>query len=500
MQAQRGPVASFSRPARAITQPYCLPRLGADTHATMDTHMLRRAALALTTLSVLAGPAQTSPGTIPTMPGPVELDQLRARLHDTAPPAPAPGKVALRPVAGMPTLGGMYRRLPQPPARWRGQAIVLEGGSFDLASVAAALPDPGWLDCDGSRCILSAPLVVGRGTTLVIDGIDLRLGQDEGAALLSWGQLIISDATLRAWHLSSDTPAATDDKGAAFRPHLAAFAASHTLIRRSDLHHLGHQGAMSYGLSFGTEGRSGIVTEHPSVDMIGNRLLDVYFGFFSFDADGVNILDNHIAESHVYGIDPHDDTRNMLIHGNYVLGARHSHGIILSRRIHNTVVSYNVSAGNKKAGIFLDKACHDVLIIGNDSFLNGTEGLTLHEVARVAVIGNRFHNNAADGIRLRASEQVFLDGNTVTANGKHGLRAYDWQGSKRAPNTEEQGQILPMRVGLVGNRVHSNKRGDCRLSGEARITSGQPFLCPVPPPPQAQAVPARFGPGAGNAP
>ncbi len=460
--------------------------------------MMRRVLSALAIALALTGPAIAMPDTMPVMPSPAEIDRLRTRLHDAPDAQLAPGTVALRPVAGMRTIGAMFARLPQKPPLWRGQAIVLEGGSHDLASIAAAMPGPGWLDCDAARCTLSAPLVVGRDTVLTIRDTDLVLSQDHGAAILSWGRLTVSDATLRAWNLAADAPALTDDKGRAFRPYIAAFASSHTLIRRSDLRHLGHQAAMSYGLSFGTDGRGGAVREHPSVDMIGNRLLDVYFGFFSFDADGVVVMDNHIAESHVYGIDPHDDTHNMFIHGNYVIGARHSHGIILSRRIHNTIVSYNVSAGNKKAGFFLDKACTDVLITGNDSFLNGTEGLALHEVERVAVIGNRFHNNGADGIRLRASADVLLDGNTVTANGKHGLRAYDWQGSKRRPNTEEQGQILPMRVGLLGNRVHSNAAGDCRLGGDARVTRGQPFMCPVPSP--AQALPARFGPAAGNAP
>lgn len=462
--------------------------------------MIRQVMLTLLTGLDLAGKAPADPGAMPVMPSAAQIDALRTRLHEAPLPAIAPGKVLLMPVKGMRTVGAMYGRLKPVPPLWRGRAIVLEGGSFDLPAVAAALPEPGWLDCAARVCTLSAPLIVGRDTALSIDGTDLILSQDHGAAILSWGRLTISDATLRAWNLASDTPAETDDKGEAFRPHVAAFAASHTLIRRSDLRHMGHQGAMSYGLSFGTEGRSGTVRAHPSVDMIGNRLLDVYFGFFSFDADGVTIMDNHIAESHVYGIDPHDDTRNMFIHGNYVIGARRSHGIILSRRIHNTIVSHNVSAGSKKAGLFLDKSCHDVLITGNDSFFNGTEGLALHEVQRVAVIGNRFHNNGADGIRLRASSEVLLDGNTVTANGKHGLRAYDWTGSKRQPNTEEQGQIAPMRVGLMGNRVHSNRRGDCRLSGDARVTAGQPFMCPLPPPPQGQALPARFGPAAGNRP
>lgn len=418
----------------------------------------------------------------PTMPSPSDIDRLRARLHDLALPAPVPGAVRLKPVDRISGVAGMYRRIAAWLPDWHGQAIVLEGGSHDMASVAAALPRAGLLDCAGATCTLRAPLIVGRDTALVIDGIDLILSQADGAALLSWGQLSISDATLRAWNLAQDTPAETDAVGAPFRPYVAGFAASHTLIRRSDLLYLGHQAAMSYGLSFGTEGRSGTVTEWPSVDMIGNRLLDVYFGFFSFDADGVNVMDNHIAESHVYGIDPHDDTRNMLIHGNYVYGARRSHGIILSRRIHNTIVSHNVSTGNAKSGFFLDKACHDVLVIGNESFLNKAEGLVLHEVTRIAVVDNRFHRNGADGIRLRASSAILLERNTVTGNARHGLRAYDWQGAARKPNAEEAGQIEAMRVALSGNHLWTNKRGICRFSGDAAVTDGQKWLCH---PPQA---------------
>ncbi len=280
----------------------------------------------------------------PQMPTPEQLAALRSRLLDSALPAPQPGgSIRIAETARVRGATDLFRRTAPPPG-WRGQAIVLQGGTHHLPDVARAMAEPGWLDCAGRTCTLAAPLLVMQGTTLVIDGIDLILSQDDGALILTWGLLAVSDSTLRAWNLARDAGAETDATGGPFRPYVAGYAASHTLIRRSTLRHLGHQAPMAYGLSWGTENRSQKPTGHPSVDMIGNRLTDIYFGFFSFDADGVNILDNHIAESHVYGIDPHDDTRNMLIHGNYVYGARRSHGIILSRRIHDTVVSHNVSA------------------------------------------------------------------------------------------------------------------------------------------------------------
>lgn len=453
--------------------------------------MIRSFLLALTLLVVQPIAARALP---PAMPSLSEIDALRSRLLDSPVPQARPGSVRL--LAADQTRGarGIINTVASQPV-WRGMAIVLDGGIHHLPAVASALP-PGWLDCNGTACTLAAPLMVLADTTLVIDRVTLTLSQDHGAMLLSWGHLLVSDSTLRAWNLGRNAPAETDGEGAAFRPHLAAFADSHSLIRRSDLRHLGHQAPMSYGLSFGTENRRVKPTRFPSVDMVGNRLSDVYFGFFSFDADGVNILDNHIAESHVYGIDPHDDTRAMLIHGNHVYGTRRSHGIILSRRIHDTVVSHNISAGNAKAGFFVDKASHDVLITGNDSYLNGAEGLVLHEVTRVAVVDNRFHNNGGDGIRLRASSDIRLDRNDVAGNGKNGLRAYDWQGAKRQPNAEEAGQIESMRLSLAGNRLRRNAAQPCRLTGDAQVTVGQQDLCPPP----VAALPVRSGPAAGNAP
>lgn len=286
--------------------------------------MIRSFLLALTLLVVQPIAARALP---PAMPSLSEIDALRSRLLDSPVPQARPGSVRLLPADQTRGARGMFNTVASQPV-WRGMAIVLDGGIHHLPAVASALP-PGWLDCTGQACRLTAPLMVLADTTLVIDGVDLILSQDHGAMLLNWGHLVVSDSTLRAWNLGRDAPAETDGLGATFRPHLAAFAASHSLIRRSDLRHLGHQASMSYGLSFGTENRAVKPTEFPSVDMIGNRLSDIYFGFYSFDADGVNILDNHIAESHVYGIDPHDDTRAMLIHGNHVYGTRRSHGIIL---------------------------------------------------------------------------------------------------------------------------------------------------------------------------
>lgn len=432
---------------------------------------------ALACMAGLAGAALADPGGQPPRPlTAAEIDHLRTTLLDRPLPVSAPGLVALEPARIWRGSADFFGRTAPPPL-WDGKAIAVKNGTWRLEVLAEKLADPPRLSCKDGHCLLRAPLAVAADAALVIDGLSVRMSVSHGAALHNFGRLVVSDSVVAAWDMEREAQAETDEEGRAFRPYIAGFAASHTLLRRSGFLHLGHQGVMAYGLSFGTVKRQGPVTEHPSVDMIGNWLSDVYFGFFSFDADGVNIIDNHIAESHVYGIDPHDDTRNMLIHGNYVVGSRRSHGIILSRRIHDSIVSHNVSTGNGKAGIFLDKDCHDITLVGNDSFFNKGEGLVLHEVTRINVIDNQFHRNGGDGIRMRASSAIRIEGNKVTDNRRFGIRGYDWSFARRPPNAEEASQIKPVEFELDLNRIRGNRAGTCRLLRDKAALAAS---CPVP--------------------
>lgn len=446
------------------------------------TRILARLAMAMAVAVLLAPAARAQDWDVPAVPGPEEVAALRAGIEAAPLPAVVPGRVTLREVAGDTALRRLFHPAMEPPPAWRGRGIVIETGVLDLAALARALPGPGWLDCTGEVCTLLAPLAVRPEATLVVGGGTLRLSQEHGAAIISHGRLFVSDAAVEAWHLGQDRPAETGPAGRDFRPFIAGLEGGHSLIRRSRLAHLGYQASLAYGLSFATVDRRR-VTAHPSADLVGNRIEDVYFGFYSFDADGVNVIGNHITAPHVYGIDPHDDTRNMLIAENLVEGARRSHGIILSRRIHRSAVVRNVSRGSAKSGFFIDKASHNVVFAGNLSEDNGGDGMVVHESREILLVGNRVVGNHGDGIRIRASFRIGVHDNTILDNRRYGLRIYDFGQSTRPPNAEEAGQVLPVLVRVGANVISGNEAGGCIAPGaDATVLFEAGEVCTLPPP------------------
>ena len=432
--------------------------------------------IALLLLCCLPGPLRAGPDLHPETHYPAEMPVVPSEAEVAAladailaqPVADTPGgEVALVTVGADPMtrfgISADQTGLPD----WRGQAILIGSGQMSLPQVAAAV-GPDWIVCDGTVCDLHAPLFVGRGAVLVIDGLTLRLSATGGAYVANFGRLDITGAVIEGWDLRTGMPAWTGPLGAEFRPFLSGFEDAHTTIRGSVLRHLGYQAPMAYGNSHGTFQRGAEVVLHPSVDMVGNVVTDLYFGFYSYHADGVRILANDIRDCHVYGIDPHDDTRDMLIASNHVEGAQRSHGIIGSRRITDTVVAWNTSVGNYGSGIFFDKASHHIQIVGNLSVGNGKDGIVLHESHDIRIADNIVRDNAHNGIRLRASGEVEMVGNVIMANRRAAISAYDWTFSTRLPNEEEIGQIEPVTLTLTGNIFLNNTRNRCVWRGDVQ--------------------------------
>ncbi|MCC6305258.1 MAG: right-handed parallel beta-helix repeat-containing protein [Rhodobacteraceae bacterium] len=437
-------------------------------------------ALALALLAALARPA---PGwEVPAIPGTDEVAAIRTAIEARPLPATAPGRVLLARVAEDRALRRLYRDGAPGAERWTGTGIVIETGVFDLPGLARALPAPGWLDCAGALCTLRAPLVVRPGATLVVADVTLRLSQEHGAGIISHGRLAVSDATVTGWHLGAHRPAATDAEGRGFRPFLAGLEGGETLIRRARLAHLGYQAHLAYGLSLATVDRES-TTLHPRADIVASRIEDAYIGIYSFDAVGVNVIANTISLPHLYGIDPHDDSRDLLIAENRVEGARRSHGIILSRRIRRAAVVRNTSRANAGAGFFIEKASHNAVFAGNLAEANGGDGLVVHESREVVLSGNRLAGNAGDGIRIRASFRIGVYDNAIVGNGRYGLRIYDFAHARRRPTAEEAGQILPVLVRVGANRIEGNGAGACAApAADAAVVFEAAGVCTLPPP------------------
>jgi parallel beta-helix repeat protein len=424
--------------------------------------LLRRATLA--TLAFLAFASST----LAQVPTPAEIAALADEILAEPVPAPLAGEVALAEAANEPALRrGFLDELEALPG-WQGVAIVLRSGRHRLEALPARIDRPDLLACDGRRCRLAAPLVVAAGAVLVIDGIELRLAQETGALVSAHGGLFISDSELLGWNDEADMPARTDDRGTAFRPWITGLEDNRTVVRRSRLAHLGYQGTSTFGLAF-THGGRDPAEGGPRVSVVANAIEDLYFGFFSFGAVGVEVIQNEISRSHVYGVDPHDATRDMLIAQNTVTGTRRSHGIILSREIHDAMVVLNQSSDNAGAGLFIDKGSHDVTFARNRAFANGKDGIVVYESRDITITRNELFANGRAGIRVRASADVRVSGNAIRHDAGPGIFVYDWSHAAREPDEEDATHLLPTSVELSSNSLANNAGGDCSIQGEVEI-------------------------------
>jgi poly(beta-D-mannuronate) C5 epimerase len=417
--------------------------------------------------AILAAPALAAP---PPVPDAEAIAAIVEELNERPLPASVPGEVAVREASGERDLDRGFAEDLEALPGWTGEAIAVASGILRLEEVARALARPDLLDCAEAACRLAAPLLIEHGAALVVDGVEVRLEQDAGALISAAGDLFVSDAELVGWNASADGPAETDAQGRRFRPWLAGLEANRTLIRRSRLAHLGYDSNSTQGLAFTDAGRAD-AAGRPAADIVDNRIEDLWFGFFTWNAQGVRVLRNTVEGSHVYGLDPHDATRDMLIAENFIRGTRDSHGVVMSREIHDTVVTRNRSMGNGGAGFFLDKGSWNVAFVGNESFENGTDGITVYESRDVRIAGNDVAGNGRAGIRIRAAAGIEITDNIVHDNDGPGIFVYDWSHAAREPDEEDQRYMQPVSVTITGNRIVDNDSGDCSIQGEVEIVA-----------------------------
>src|SRR5207248_1025171 len=69
-------------------------------------------------------------------------------------------------------------------------------------------------------------------------------------------------------------------------------------------------------------------------------------GFYSFEAGSVSVIGNEYRDNIVYGVDPHDRSKDLRIAFNTAYGSHKKHGIIVSREVDDSVIVGNLSFAN----------------------------------------------------------------------------------------------------------------------------------------------------------
>ncbi len=325
------------------------------------------------------------------------------------------------------------------------QAIVIANGVYDLARLARLIDDPNVFKRINAHTFISyQPIVVFPTASLVIRNQTLRLSLRHGTFLASFGLLFIVDSTVTSWDHKRGDPGPREKlpetqllkTGVQFpRPYITIRAGGKIYAANSAFQGLGYKGKSStFGMSMASQfdrkaayispllglKHSLHASALPTGWLIGNHFEDNFFGFYSRLASDAVIVGNAYYNNVIYNIDPHDDSRRLLIARNYVVNAGHAHGIIISRRVDDSIIGENLALGNVGSGIMTDRNSIRTLITGNITMANHGNGIGLSESDYAIVQANTAAYNWGNGIFIRNSCNISLRDNAFIHNSKYG--------------------------------------------------------------------------------
>lgn len=277
------------------------------------------------------------------------------------------------------------------------------------------------------------------------------------------GHLLLNGITLTSWDSVANS---VDENIANQRSYLLALEGGRLDILHSDVGYLGWESGEASGLSW----RKRLNPGDPSTGATG-RLEDSqihhnYFGMYSYEAYGLQILRNQVYSNLYYGIDPHDDSRAFEVAYNKVY-ANGNHGIIFSRLCKENVIHHNEVYNNAAHGIMLDRGSNNNIIRDNLVYDN-QDGIAIFQSADNQIFNNTLDHNKR-GIRINATfdaDDVYdglavnnqITNNTIENSLEHGIYLY----ARADRNLIANNLILDSGVTGIylktgGNRLENNQ-------------------------------------------
>ncbi len=273
------------------------------------------------------------------------------------------------------------------------------------------------------------------------------------------GTVDMRSVSVTSWDTNSNAPDTDLDNGRAFihvnSVEEGGVAKESTMnIIDSEVSYLGFYDAESYGLVWKVRGGDSDPTIFDRVDVYGDIINSYihhnYMGMYSYGAFGMTIHNSEVAYNESYGLDPHDDSDELVITDNNVHD-NGNHGIICSRRCNDLVITGNHSYRNRH-GIMLHRDTNDTLVENNTVYDNADNGIAIFESHRNTIRNNTITGNK-HGIRLSlGSHDNLMEGNTIDNNIENGL--YQYGGSDTPETTDGR----PANNTFQNNLVRNNGR------------------------------------------
>ena len=409
-----------------------------------------------------------------------ERDRALAATGAAVPDVPAEGRM---PAAARPSLGGPLQvvgsdvrlaltqmamvvgsagrtRIEAAQAPGEPGAIYVRSGSGDLAELYEAtrgglLEDA--LRREGKAYIAARPIVVVQGASLTIGpGEVLELDRGSGAFLLSFGQLAITGATVRA---EAPDPMAVDP----FRPFVASLGTGRIEVTGSLFQGLGSDiSPAASGLALA----SGSLFAPVGASSVRDSRFEDVQGLSVLGGVGVAVEGNRFERPRGVAIWA-DGADDVSVRGNLVVGAEGLFALRLDGPATDVRVIENVLVDGEHAGVRIADGAGGADLTGN--VITGFAGraIVAEEGARcLRLAGNLIRGNGGDGVSTRDAGDVIVAGNVLTGNGGAGVSLV---------------QPQPGAALLVANNLISHNRSGVRASGvEALRLSGNDLAQQMP--------------------
>ncbi len=243
-----------------------------------------------------------------------------------------------------------------------------------------------------------------------------------------YGHILFDGVAVTSWDPALNGPDTVLDDG---RSYLLAQTGGRLDILNSDVSYLGWTAGEQSGLSWRQWINEADKNSWSTGNILDSRVHHNYFGMYSYEAYGINILRNTFDNNLYYGIDPHDFSENFEVAYNEVFN-NGNHGIIFSRgcvnnRIHNNTVYNNLH------GIMMDRGTNNNHIYDNVVY-NNSDGVAIFQSSNNIVENNHLYQNRR-GIRVNASfmpgdrydgisADNIIRNNRIEDNSEHGVYLY----------------------------------------------------------------------------
>ena len=229
------------------------------------------------------------------------------------------------------------------------------------------------------------------------------------------------------------------------RSYLAALYGGRMDIKNAEIMYLGYE-EMNQRVGYGKGEPSGIAwrlrpqgvndpATGPKGSIINSKVHHLYFGMYSYEAVGLQLIGNEFHDHYFYGVDPHDYSYGMTIANNKIYNNGYT-GMVLSRGCTDNLIYGNHIYNNASHGLMLDRGVNRNLVYDNVIYDNKYDGFAIYQSGYNEIYDNEIRNNGRYGIRISAefddadifddvASDNFIHNNIVISSGKHGIYLID---------------------------------------------------------------------------